>query len=168
MDGWSAGAAYVDGSFVPVGEARIPVTDWAYRRSDVTYDVVGVWNGAFFRLDDHLRRFRASMEALRLRPAEGEGGLRAILNGVVARAGLREAYVAMDCLRGAPLPGQRRHPAFGRAYLVRYAMPWVWVSPPEVQERGLHVIVASTPRIPEACIDPKAKNFHWGDMTKAL
>ena len=26
MDGWSAGAAYVDGSFVPVGEARIPVT----------------------------------------------------------------------------------------------------------------------------------------------
>ena len=28
---------------MPLREARIPVTDWGYRRSDVTYDVVGVW-----------------------------------------------------------------------------------------------------------------------------
>ena len=70
-DGWSAGAAYVDGAFMPVRDARVPVTDWAYRRSDVTYDVVGVWGGAFFRLDDHLRRFQASMAALRMRPPRG-------------------------------------------------------------------------------------------------
>ncbi len=168
MDGWSAGAAYVDGSFVPVGEARIPVTDWAYRRSDVTYDVVGVWEGAFFRLDDHLRRFRASMEALRMRPREDEAELRAVLNEVVRRSGLREAYVAMDCLRGAPPPGQPRHPAYGRAYLVCFAIPWVWVVPPEKQELGAHLITASTPRIPDACVDPRVKNFHWGDMTRAL
>ena len=60
---WSEGAAYVDGAFMPVREACVPVTDWAYRRSDVTYDVVGVWAGAFFRLDDHLHRFQASMAA---------------------------------------------------------------------------------------------------------
>src|SRR3954454_13784811 len=110
-DGWSAGAAYVDGALVPVRDARIPITDWAYRRSDVTYDVVGVWEGAFFRVDDHLRRFRASREARRLRPREDEAELRAVLNEVVRRSGLREAYVAMDSLRGAPPPGQPRHPA---------------------------------------------------------
>jgi branched-chain amino acid aminotransferase len=165
---WAAGAAYVDGSVVPVGEARIPVTDWAYRRSDVTYDVVSVWNGAFFRLDDHLRRFRASMDALRMRPREDEAELRAVLHGLVRRAGLREAYVAMDCLRGAPPPGAPRHPAFARSYLVCFAVPWVWVVPPEVQERGAHLITAKTPCIPEACVDPRVKNFHWGDMTRAL
>ena len=74
-EGWSAGAAYVDGSFMPLREARIPVTDWGYRRSDVTYDVVGVWGGAFFRLDDHLRRFQASMAALRMQPPEDEAAL---------------------------------------------------------------------------------------------
>ena len=63
---WPAGAAYIDGRFVPIGEAAIPILDWGYRRSDVTYDVVGVWQGAFFRLDDHIRRFRASMRTLRL------------------------------------------------------------------------------------------------------
>ena len=35
---WSAGAAYIKGRFVPIAEAGIPVTDWGYRRSDVTYD----------------------------------------------------------------------------------------------------------------------------------
>jgi branched-chain amino acid aminotransferase len=167
-EAWSAGAAYVDGSYMPLAEARIPITDWAYRRSDVTYDVVGVWEGAFFRLDDHLRRFQASMATLRLRPAEDEAALRGILHALVRRSGLREAYVAMDCLRGSPPPGMPRHPAFARSYLVGFAIPWVWVVTPEVQERGAHLIVARTPRIPEASIDPRAKNFHWGDMTAAL
>ena len=69
---WPAGAAYVDGRFMPVAEAMIPVTDWGYRRSDVTYDVVSVWDGAFFKLDDHLRRFRASMDYFRLHPRESD------------------------------------------------------------------------------------------------
>ena len=51
---WPSGAAYIDGRFMPVAEATIPVTEWGYRRSDVTYDVVSVWDGAFFKLDDHL------------------------------------------------------------------------------------------------------------------
>ena len=66
---WPAGAAYVDGRFMPVAEAMIPVTEWGYRRSDVTYDVVSVWDGAFFKLDDHLRRFRESMDWISPRAA---------------------------------------------------------------------------------------------------
>jgi branched-subunit amino acid aminotransferase/4-amino-4-deoxychorismate lyase len=71
---WSSGAAYIDGAVMPLHEAKIPVTDWGYRRSDVTYDVVGVYFGAFFRLEDHLRRFRASMDKLRLKPRERARG----------------------------------------------------------------------------------------------
>src|SRR5581483_3697166 len=99
---YAAGTAYIDGRYMPVGQATIPITDWGYRRSDVTYDVVGVWNGAFFRLDDHLRRFRASMQAMRFDPAESDADIRRILMECVRRSGLREAYVAMDCLRGRP------------------------------------------------------------------
>ena len=165
---WSAGAAYVDGRFMPVGEAAIPVTDWGYRRSDVTYDVVSVWGGAFFRLDDHIRRFRNSMRALRLDPGLTDDEIRGVLAECVRRTGLREAYVAMDCLRGVPKPGLPRHPANCRNYLLAFATPWVWVVSPEVQERGAHLITASGPRIPEASIDPKVKNFHWGDLTRGL
>ena len=52
-DNWSKGAAYVDGRYVPIAEAAIPITDWGYRRSDVTYDVVSVWGGGFFRRLEH-------------------------------------------------------------------------------------------------------------------
>jgi branched-chain amino acid aminotransferase len=165
---WPSGAAYIDGRFMPVGEATIPVTDWGYRRSDVTYDVVSVWDGAFFKLDDHLKRFRASMDWMRLSPRESDEDISGILHELVRRTGLREAYVAMDCLRGAAPPTMRRHPANARNYLLAYAVPYVWLMPREVIERGAHLIVASTPRIPEVCVNPRAKNFHWADMTRAL
>lgn len=165
---WSNGAAYIDGQYMPIEEAAIPITDWGYRRSDVTYDVVGVWGGAFFRLNDHIKRFRNSMRALRLGPPESDDDLRGVLTECVRRSGLREAYVAMDCLRGTPKPGHPRHPANCRNYVAAFAIPWVWVMPLEMQQRGAHLITAKTPRIADASVDPKVKNFHWGDLTRGL
>ncbi|MCJ8144229.1 aminotransferase class IV [Ancylobacter sp. A5.8] len=165
---WPAGAAYMDGAYMPVSEARIPVTDWGFRRSDVTYDVVSVWDGSFFRLDDHLRRFRASMESMRLKPKESDDEIRAILHRLVALSGLKNAYVAMDCLRGRPQPGMKYHPVNARNYLSAYAVPFVWLMAPEIVDRGAHMIVASTPRIPQSSVDARAKNFHWADMTAGL
>lgn len=55
---WSNGAAWMDGTYMPAQDAKISVLDWGFTRSDVTYDVVHVWNGSFFRLDDHLDRFK--------------------------------------------------------------------------------------------------------------
>ena len=58
---WSKGAAWMRGEVVPIAEATIGVTDWGVTRSDITYDVVPVWEGGFFRLEDYLDRFEASM-----------------------------------------------------------------------------------------------------------
>lgn len=163
---YAAGTAYIDGRYMPVAEAAIPITDWGYRRSDVTYDVVGVREGAFFRLDDHIRRFRASMQAMRLNPRENDDEIKAVLHRCVALSGLRNAYVAMDCLRGRPAPGQPYHPAYARNYLAAFAIPWVSLLQPEAMRRGAHLIVADTLRIPPRSVDPRAKNFHWADLTR--
>jgi len=165
---FSGGAAYVDGRFVPLDKATLPITDWGYRRSDVTYDVVSVSRGLFFRLDDHIARFRRSMNALRLSPAETDDDIRRILHRCVRLSGLREAYVAFDCVRGRPIIGKPYHPAHTRNYVIAFARPWVDLFSPEVQARGAHLIVAKAPRIPEESIDPTVKNFHWGDLTRAL
>jgi branched-chain amino acid aminotransferase len=168
MNAFAAGAAFIDGSYMPIADARIPITDWGYRRSDVTYDVVGVRDGAFFRLDDHIRRFRASMDALRLRPPQTDDDIRDILTNCVRLSGLRDAYVAMDCLRGRPPAGVPYHPANARNYLAAYAIPWIWLLSAEIRARGAHMIVAETPRISERAVDPRVKNFHWGDLTRGL
>lgn len=54
---YAAGCAYIDGEFVPIDAARIPITDTGFTGSDCTYDVVATWRGSFFRLDRHLARF---------------------------------------------------------------------------------------------------------------
>jgi branched-chain amino acid aminotransferase len=167
VGGWSSGAANINGRFLPIEEAAIPITDWGCRRSNATYDVVAVWRGAFFRLDDHLKRFRNSMRALRLDPPETDDTIRRVLAECVRRAGLREAYIAMDCLRSSPMPGQARHPASCRN-LTAFVIPWMWVVSPDVQARGAHLAVAKTPRIADASVDPRVKNFHWGDFTRGL
>jgi branched-chain amino acid aminotransferase len=47
-------------------------------------------------------------------------------------------------------------------------LPWVWLLSAEIRERGAHLIVARTPRIPESSVDPRVKNFHWADLTAGL
>ena len=72
----------------------------------------------------------------------------------------------MDCLRGRPAPGKPYHPVHARNYIAAFAIPWVWVMSPEVKERGGHLIIAETLRIPPGSVDPTAKNFHWADLTR--
>ncbi len=165
---YADGAAYVRGGFVPIAEATIPVTDWGFTRSDAVYDVVHVFRGGFFRLDDHLDRFTHSMRARRLHPPEDRARMEAILHRCVALTGLADSYVAMVALRGRPgVPGSRR-PGDCVNHFVAYALPWIDVIPKDVQARGAHLWIASTPRVPDASVDPTVKNYQWSDLTTGL
>lgn len=165
---FSKGAAFVNGDYVPAGEASISIMDWGFGKSDVTYDVVHVWGGAFFRLDHHLARFEKSMTGLRMSLPYDRDQIAGILAECVRRSGLREAYVAMIATRGVPLPGMPRRPSLMQNRFYAYAIPWIDVIPPDVQERGAHLIVARTPRIAPESVDPTIKNFHWGDLVRAM
>src|SRR5579859_3833360 len=92
---WAGGAAWIDGGYRPIEDAKISVLDLGVTRSDCTYDVVHVWHGRFYRLDAHLDRFAASLARLRLDPGHDRAALEDILHGCVARTGLRAAYVSM-------------------------------------------------------------------------
>ncbi|MEM6423443.1 MAG: aminotransferase class IV, partial [Pseudomonadota bacterium] len=173
MDGsavdWSKGAAWQRGAVVPIGEAGIGVTDWGLTHSDVTYDVVMVIAGAFFRLDDHLDRFEVSMAALRLKPAEDRVAIRRALHACVAASGLEDAYVSMVCSRGAPIVPGTRDPRGCANHFYAWCVPYVHVIPKEVAARGAHLWASETVRrIGEDSIDPTVKNYHWGDFTRAL
>ena len=89
------GCAYVDGEFVAPEDAKISIFDWGFLHSDATYDVAHVWQGRFFRLDDHLDRFEASLAALRLAPGLSRERMREVMHECVRRAGLRDAYVEL-------------------------------------------------------------------------
>jgi len=165
---YAAGAAYIRGEFAPIGQAAISVLDWGFTRSDAVYDVVHVFKGGFFRLDDHLDRFTASMRARRLVLPEDRARIDAILHQCVALAGLQDAYVAMVASRGRPKVFGSRRPADCENHLIAYAIPWIDVIPKDVQERGAHLWIASIPRVPDASVDPTVKNYQWSDLTSGL
>ena len=164
---FSQGAAWQRGRYVPIAQASIPMTDWGFLRSDATYDVVTVWEGAFFRLDAHLERFLRSCARFRLDPGRDAQGIVDILGECVRRAGLRSAYVEMICTRGQPTWGSR-DPRQAANQFYAFAVPYVWIANKEQRQRGLNVIISDVQRIPAASVDPTAKNYHWNDLTMGL
>lgn len=164
---YSQGVAFVRGQYVPIAEAAIPMTDWGFLRSDATYDVVTVWDGAFFRLDAHLERFGASCARFRLEPGLSPAEITAVLEQCVRLSGLRSAYVEMIVTRGQPPWGSRDpRQAVNRFYA--FAVPYVWIANEAQWAQGLSLIVSDVQRIPASSVDPRAKNYHWNDLTMGL
>lgn len=160
---FSRGAAFVDGQLVPIAEARIPIVDTGFTRSDLTYDVVGVWEGAFFRLEHHLDRFERGCDRLRLRLPLARDEIRIVVHELVRVTGLREAYVEVICTRGIDADGSRDPRTFENRFYA-YAIPYVWITRLDATIDG--VIARTVTRISPSSVDPTVKNFHWGDLTR--
>jgi branched-subunit amino acid aminotransferase/4-amino-4-deoxychorismate lyase len=77
--------ASVDGSITLASEARIPATDDGLLRGDGAFEVVRVYDGEPFALEQHLRRLERSALNLRL-PLDLEA-IRADANRLMAHAG---------------------------------------------------------------------------------
>ena len=164
---FTQGCAFVRGQYLPIAQASIPITDWGFLRSDATYDVVTVWDGAFFRLDAHLQRFRRSCQRWRLDPGLTDEQVAEVLAQCVRLSGLRASYVEMICTRGQP-PWGSRDPRHAVNQFYAFAVPFVWIANAQQREQGLHVKISDVQRIPAASVDPSAKNYHWNDLTMGL
>jgi len=162
------GVAVIDGQFVPLAEARIPLLDQGFLHSDLTYDVPAVWDGRYFRLDDHLDRLERSCEKMRLRIPMTRPALRETLVEMIARSGIRDAYVSLIVTRGLRFVREIR-PEQAVNHLYLYAQPFVWVMPPDMQKTGGSAVVTRTVRrTPPGAMDPTVKNLQWGDFTRGL
>lgn len=162
------GVAWIEGALVPLSEARIPLLDQGFMHSDLTYDVPSVWDGRFFRLDDHLIRLESSCRKVRLTLPLPQAEVRQILTDMVAKSGIRDAFVQVIVTRG--LKGVREtkpEDIVNRLYM--YIQPYVWVMAPEMQRVGGSAVIARTVRrVPPGSIDPTVKNLQWGDLTRGL
>ena len=161
------GVAYVAGKYVPIAQAAIPITDWGFLRSDATYDVVTVWNGAFFRIDAHLERFMHSCQRWRLNPGLSPAQITRILARCVRLSGLRSSYVEMICTRGQP-PWGSRDPRQAVNQFYAFAVPFVWLANEQQRANGLRIRISDVQRISPRSVDPRAKNYHWNDLTMGL
>src|SRR5690606_41819448 len=57
---------YLNGRFVPIDEARIPVLDRGFIFGDGVYERLPAYSGHPFRTPQHLARLQASLDAIQL------------------------------------------------------------------------------------------------------
>ena len=165
----SLGAAWMNGTVIPISQAKIPVNDWGLVHSDITYDVVPVIDGAFFRFDEYLARFLSSMENLHLDPGMNKRDIQAALHQMVSKSSLRYSYVAMVCSRGKPKIAGSRDPRDCENHFFAWCVHYVHIIKPEIVEQGATAWIAQNAyRVPENSVNPRVKNYHWGDFTQGI
>lgn len=166
------GVAWVAGDLVPLHEAKIPLMDQGFLHSDLTYDVPAVWDGRFFRLDDHLDRFELSCSKIRLILPHSKAEIKKALIKMISESGIRDAFVEIICTRG--MQGVRdQMMSTGPTSphnLYMFITPYVWVMQPEMQLKGtgFAVITRTVRRTPPGAFDPTVKNLQWGDLTRGM
>ena len=163
-----AGMGFIDGSFMPVSEMRIPVTDMGFQLGDMCYDAIHVHKGSFFRLKDHLDRWDHSIAERRYNSlGYDRNQVTEILHSCVARGNLRESMVTFVATRGSPSTAHKDLRTCHNRFMV-WALPYHAVLSEEEVASGCDIVIANTVRIPSEAVDPRVKNFGRLDFVRAL
>jgi len=160
------GVLFKDNEFMSTAGATISLFDTGFLHSDAVHDVVSTWKGYFFKLDEHLERFKRSCEGFMLTNPHSQDETATILAECVHRANIEDAYVEVIVTRGE-YPDGSRDLRLAENQFFAYAVPYVWIWGEEANRKGVNLHMSSVERISERAVDPRCKNFHWGDLLHA-
>jgi D-alanine transaminase len=93
--------AYVNGSFVPLAEAKISVLDRGFLFADGIYEVSAVLDGKLIDNESHLARLQRSVGEIALELPETLERIKEIQKELIARNNLSSGMVYMQVTRGA-------------------------------------------------------------------
>lgn len=91
---------YLNGQFLPLEEARVPVLDRGFIFGDGVYEVIPVYERRVFRLPQHLARLQASMDAIGLSNPHSVDQWRDLIERVVALNTLADQSIYLQVTRG--------------------------------------------------------------------
>ncbi|MFY9317611.1 MAG: D-amino acid aminotransferase [Burkholderiales bacterium] len=132
---------FLNGKFMPVDEARVPVLDRGFIFGDGVYELVPVYSRVPFRLEEHLARLERSLGAVRIRNPYSRAEWREILLQLVAKQPFEDQGVYLQVTRGVA----KRDHAFPRdAAPTVFVMANPLVCPPaELVARGVSAVTAT-------------------------
>jgi D-alanine transaminase len=91
---------YLNGTYLPLSEGRVPIEDRGFQLGDGVYEVVKVVNGRALWLDEHLQRLERSLAAIRLAGATVGHRLEEVIPELLLRSGVRQGAVYVQVTRG--------------------------------------------------------------------
>jgi D-alanine transaminase len=137
--------AYVNGTFLPIDKAMVPIEDRGYQFGDAVYEVIASYNGRPVFMDEHMTRLDRSLKELSF-PEISIDQVRSAVTELFDRAKIERAEIYMQISRGV---APRTH------------------SFPENAETQFIMTVRKVPEIPENIRQEGAKaitvkDLRWG------
>jgi D-alanine transaminase len=131
---------FLNGKFMPVDEAKVPVLDRGFIFGDGVYELVPVYSRVAFRLDEHLARLERSLAAVRIRNPYSRAEWRDIIVQLVAKQPFEDQGVYFQVTRGV---AKRDHAFPKDAAPTVFVMSNPLVCPPkELVESGAAAVTA--------------------------
>ncbi|WIM04940.1 MAG: D-amino acid aminotransferase [Candidatus Nitricoxidivorans perseverans] len=103
---------YLNGEFMPVGEARVSVMDRGFLFGDGVYEVIPVYSRRPFRLAEHLCRLQASLDGIRLPDPHTSDEWAALIERMIELGVTSDQSIYLQVTRG---PAPVRNHAFPKA-----------------------------------------------------
>ena len=91
---------YLNGAFMPLEEAKIPVLDRGFIFGDGVYEVIPVYSRHPFRLPEHLARLEASLAAIRIDNPHSRAEWTGLIAKIVAANPWEDQGVYLQVTRG--------------------------------------------------------------------
>ena len=132
---------YLNGQFMPIAEAKVPAMDRGFLFGDGAYEVIPVYSRRPFRLPEHLRRLRHTLDGIRLANPLGEEEWTRLIGEIIARNEGEDQSVYLQITRGADT--KRNHAFPAQVTPTVYIMSEPLVTPPPAQrETGIAAVSA--------------------------
>src|SRR6476646_9047328 len=91
---------YLNGTFLPLADAKISVLDRGFVYGDGVYEVVPAYGRRLFRMPHHLARLQRSLDGIRLPNPHTAAQWTALIEDLVARQPFADQAVYLQVTRG--------------------------------------------------------------------
>ena len=137
--------AYVNGSFVPLSDAKISVLDRGFLFADGIYEVSAVLDGKLVDNASHLARLERSVGEIQLKLPETVERITELQKELIARNKVENGLVYLQVTRGAERTRNHLFPTGVTPTVFAYSAPFP-VPSPETLTRGLAASVLEDTR----------------------
>ena len=150
---------YINGKLVPQAEATVSVFDHGLLYGDGVFEGLRSYSGKVFRLEEHVRRFFESAQAICLEIPMSEAQMCKAINDTLATNQIEDGYIRAIVTRGSGTLGL--DPDLCKNPQVIIIADAISLYPDELYEKGLEIITASTIRNHPAALSPRIKSLNY-------
>ena len=132
---------YLNGEFMPLDQARVPVLDRGFIFGDGVYEVIQAYSRRPFRLPEHLARLRHSLDAVRIDHPLADAEWTRLVDEIIARHPGEDQSIYLQVTRGV---ARRDHafPKDSRPTVFMMSGPLVTPGPEKV-EHGVSCVTTT-------------------------